>query len=387
MQRAQALHDEMVEWRRAIHMHPELGFEETRTAQLVANTLRELGLRVETGIGKTGVVARLGEGPPAVGIRADMDALEVEEANEVPYASQVPGVMHACGHDAHVAVLLGAAKLMTTLPDRPPGEVRFLFQPCEEGWDSEGQSGAPRMIAEGALEGLDAAIALHVDAGAPAGNVGVRNGYAMAAVDPFSATITGAGCHSSAPHQGVNPIPILAQVINAIERIRASRIDPLESAVIVVETVHGGTSTGVVPQEVHLSGNMRSYDDATRHQLWEELEAAMSIARSLGGDYELSIMHYSPALHNDPDVVAVIRQVIEDLVGADKLYVSQKGLGGEDFGYMIREVPGAMFRLGTKIENEHRPTHSPIFDVDESAFPVGAAVLVETAHRLLRAHQ
>jgi amidohydrolase len=384
---ARDLTDQLIAWRREIHMHPELGFQEHRTAELVANALREMRIEVETGIGKTGVVGRLGEGSPAIGLRADMDALPIQEANDVPYASQVDGMMHACGHDAHVAMLLGVAELLVGLDERPPGEVRFLFQPCEEVQDDEGKSGAPRMIEDGALDGLDAVLALHVDSGAPAGTVGVRSGYVMAAVEPFQATIIGSGSHSAFPHEGVSPIPILAQVINAVQGVRALRIDPLKPAIIAIESVQAGAATGVIPDEVQISGNIRSFDEEVRKQLHNELERALSLARVNGGDYALTIESYSPAAYNDPAIAEVVAIAARDIIGPDAIFEPEPRMYGEDFSTMARRVPGVMAFLGVRAGDELRPIHSPNFDLDESALPVGVAVLAESAVRLLRTEQ
>ena len=384
LERARVLQEQIVAWRREVHKHPELGFQEHRTAQLVADALRDIGIRVETGIGKTGVVGHLGEGRPSVGIRADMDALPLQEANDVPYASRTPGVMHACGHDAHVGILLGVAKLLSEMKDRPSGEIRFLFQPCEEGYDDEGKSGAVRMIEDGALEGLDAVIALHVASEIPAGKVEIDSGYALAAVDSFDATLVGAGCHGAYPHKGVDPIFILAQVINAVHGIRARRINPVRPAVISFGSIHAGDANNVIPNEVKINGTIRSYDDETRHQLWEELEKALGVARVLGGDYQLVIEEGFPSTYNDPEIAGIIRQVAEEMLGQDGLYPPEPGMGAEDFSYMARKAPAAMFMLGAQIGQENRPHHSPIFDLDESAFPIGAAVLAEVACRLLR---
>lgn len=386
LQRALELQDQITAWRRDVHMHPELGFQEYRTARLVADTLSGMGIRVETGVGKTGVVGHLGEGRPAVGIRADMDALPLQEANDVPYASQTPGVMHACGHDAHVAILMGVARLLSEMEDRPAGEVRFLFQPCEEAWDEEGESGATRMVEDGALAGLDAVIALHMASEKRAGHVEIGSGYVLAAVNAFEATIVGAGCHGAYPHTGVDPIFILAQVINAIHGVRARRINPMRPAVISIGSVKAGEAGNIIPNEVKLNGTIRSFDDETRQQLWEELEKALGVARALGGDYTLAIEKGFPSTYNDPEVAGIIRQVAEETLGADGLLPAVPQMGAEDFSYMAREAPGAMFFLGAQIGDEERPHHSPIFDLDESAFPVGAAVLADTACRLLRSH-
>jgi len=384
LERARALQDQITGWRREIHMYPELGFQEHRTSQLVADTLRDMGIRMETGVGRTGVVGHLGEGRPAVGIRADMDALPLQEANDVPYASQRPGVMHACGHDAHVAILLGVARLLSEMKDRPAGEFRFLFQPCEEDQDEKGRSGAMLMVEEGALANLDAVIALHVASLIPAGKIQIDSGHASAAVDSFEATIEGKGCHGAYPHTGVDPIFILAQVINAIHGIRARRVNPVRPAVISIGSVHAGEASNVIPNEVRLNGTIRSYDHETRQQLWQELEKALAVARALGGDYQLTIEEGFPSAYNDPQVAETIRQVAEEMLGTEGLYPPEPGMGAEDFSYMASEAPGAMFMLGVQIGQEDRPGHSPIFDVDESALPIGVAVLAETACRLLK---
>jgi amidohydrolase len=388
LDQARATQYRLVAWRRDVHAHPELGFEEHRTARLVADVLRGLGMTVETGIGGTGVVGQLGTGRPAVGLRADMDALPIQEANDVTYASRVPGVMHACGHDAHVAMLLGAAELLAGLPDgpegRPNGEIRFLFQPSEEVLDAEGRTGAPRMIEEGALDGLDAVLALHVDSNAAAGTVGVRPGAIMAAVDPFSATIIGSGSHSAFPHEGVSPIAILAQVIEAVQSARALRIDPLKPAVVALESVHAGAATGVIPDRVEISGNIRSFDADVREQLHRELERALSLARVSGGDYRLTIERHSPAAHNDPALAELVASVVREVAGPDALFEPRPRMYGEDFSTMARRLPGVMAFLGVRGGDEPRPLHSPTFDLDESALPVGAAVLAASALRFLR---
>ncbi|MBN8620054.1 MAG: amidohydrolase [Anaerolineae bacterium] len=384
LDRARGLQDQLIEWRRDIHMHPELSFQEFRTARLVADTLRDMGIEVETGVGKTGVVARIGEGHPIIGIRADMDALPLQELNDVAYKSQTPNVMHACGHDAHTSMLLGVAKLLNEMPDRPAGEVRFLFQPSEEDEDDEGKSGAVRMIEDGALEQLDAVIALHINSNIPTGQIRIATGYNSAAVDSFEATIIGEGCHGAYPHQGVDPIFILAQVINAVNGIRARRINPVHPAVISIGSVHAGDANNVIPAEVKLNGTIRSYDDETREQLWKELEAAFGVARALGGDYQLKIFKSYPSQYNDPEVAELIRGLSHEMLGDSGLFPEEPGMGAEDFSYMTRKAPGAMFSLGAKFDHLNRPHHSPIFDIDEDSFPIGAAILAEATCRLLK---
>ena len=384
LEKAQDLSETIVSWRRDIHMHPELSFQEIRTARLVANSLRELGLEVATGVGKTGVVARIGEGRPAIGIRADMDALPIQESNDVSYASQTPGVMHACGHDAHTAILLGVARILSGMEDRPPGEIRLLFQPSEEDEDDDYKSGAVRMIEDGALEDLDAVIALHVSSGMPTGQIRIATGFNSAAVDLFTATIVGEGGHGAYPHQTVDPIFILAQVINAIHGVRARRINPVRPSVISIGAVHAGAANNVIPGEVQMNGTIRSYDDETRQQLWVELERAFGVARALGGDYKLEIIKGYPAQYNDPEVAALIRGIGTELLGEDGLYPEEPGMGAEDFSYMSQKAPGAMFNLGAKFDDVKRPHHSANFDLDELAFPIGAAILAEAACQLLK---
>jgi len=381
LERAKALQEDLIRWRRVIHRHPELGFQEFKTSELVTETLRSLGLRVRTHVGKTGVVGYLGEGKPVVALRADMDALPVQEANDVPYASQVPGVMHACGHDAHTAILLGVAVLLRE--EEPPGQARFLFQPAEEVADEEGKSGAVCMIEDGAMEGVDVVLGLHVKSDLPVGTIDIDDPYISAGVDTFYATLTGKGCHGAHPHRGVDTIFILGQVINAIHGIVSRRIDPVQPAVISIGSVHGGQAHNVIPDRVEISGTIRSVDEKVRRELFGELGRALSVARALGGDFELRIEEGYPASLNDPQVASLIRRVAIDLLGEDCLHPPEPGMGAEDFGLLAGLAPGAMFGLGAKGEGGRREAHSPTFDIDERALPIGAAILAETARRYL----
>lgn len=383
LDQAHNLQEQLIHWRRDIHMHPEIGFHEHRTARLVADTLQEMGLDVETGIGKTGVVARLGSGTPAVGLRADMDALRIQEANDVPYASRVPGLMHACGHDAHTAMLLGAARILSQDKNRPSGEIRFLFQPSEEGWDEEGKGGAKRMMEDGALQGLNAIFALHVDSTQPSGTIGIREGVVMAGVHPYDAVIFGTSSHSAAPHQGVNPVLLLAHVIEAIQAIPANDTPPLQPAIISCESVQAASSSGVIPDRATLHGNIRFYDRETRQAIQAALERAFEITRTLGGNYELSILEAYPPTYNDHLLSKVVRQVAVEMIGERQLYRPGRSLAGEDFGDFAAEIPGAYFNLGVGLEDDFRPYHNPHFDIDESALPAGCAVLAGCALHFL----
>jgi len=378
--RAKGLKGELIRLRRAIHRHPELGFREVKTAALIAVTLESLGIKVQIGVAKTGVIGYLGEGGPVVAIRADMDALPIQELNEVAYRSQLPGVMHACGHDAHVAMALGAAILLKET--EVEGEVRFLFQPSEEHLDEEGKSGAMRMVEERAMEGVEAILALHVDSETESGIIKISPGPMAAAVDSFKATIVGRGCHGAYPHRGVDPIFIAGQVILAIQGIISRRIDPVKEAVISIGTIHGGTAENIIPEEVNLTGTIRSFDQGVREQLQAELEKAFQVARALGGDFRLAIEEGYPVMVNEERMAALIREVAIDLLGEEKVLSKEPAMGAEDFSYFLAQAPGAMFRLGIK-RGEMRPGHSPHFDLDEEALPIGAAILAESARRYL----
>lgn len=391
LDRAQAIQDQLVKWRRAIHQYPEVGFTETRTAGLVADELRQLGLRVETGVGKTGVVGHLGGGSPVVAIRADMDALPIQETNDVSYASRVPGVMHACGHDSHTAMLLGVARLLSDLnrEGRLPGEVRFLFQPSEEMADAEDKSGAMRMTEEGAMKGVDIVFAQHINNEYPVGDVVSGAGLISAAEDSFRIMLIGKGGHAAYPHRTIDPIFITSQVLNAIQGVVARKNDPTKPAVISVCSVHGGTATNVIPDSVELLGTCRSADAETRQHLAAELEKALGVARTLGGDYELQIMPGQPAAHDTPAAADLIGQVVTDLLGAGHIQPPKSGLGAEDFGVFVASARegGTMFGLGAwSGEGEKRRAHSPTFDLDERALPIGTAILAEATARYLRGH-
>jgi amidohydrolase len=386
-QRAQRLTDSLVALRHDIHSHPELSFQEHRTAQLIASRLSELGIAARSGVAKTGVVGDLGQGGPCIALRADIDALPIQEDNDVPYASQVPGVMHACGHDVHVACLLGAAQLLAeeAAAGRLPGRVRFLFQPSEESQDDEGLSGAMRMVDEGVLDGVDAVVGLHVWAEVLVGAVGLREGTATAYPDKFKLVVKGRAAHGAFPHQGFDAITLSAQVINALQTVVTRRLDPTRGKVLTVGTIHGGTKDNIMAGTVTMTGTIRTFEPETREALFAEMERACGVARALGGDFELEIIPgYIPVV-NDPEITALVRQVSRDLLGAENIREMPLEMGGEDFSYFAREVPGCFFLLGGATPGEpKRRHHHPQFDVDERCLPLGTAVLAETALRYLR---
>ncbi len=386
LHRAQAIAPELNRLRRMIHRYPELGFKEVRTAALVVETLQEIGgIDVRDGVGLTGVVGDMGTGEgPTIAIRADMDALPIQEQNDVPYRSQNDGVMHACGHDAHTAILLGVAHLLrqSQQEEKWQGNVRLLFQPSEEVFDENGISGATAMIDDGALEDVDALIALHVWSSHPAGEVYFQNEYSLAAVDTFDALIRGDGGHGAYPHKGSDPLAMLVPILSSLYAIPSRRINPLSPAVVSLGQIEGGRIHNVIPGEVRLKGTIRSYDSQVREQLWLEVEKAFSLSEVLGGSYELKITKGYPALYNDPQVNQWLRESAIDLAGAEAVVETQFGMGAEDFAYMAQQGRGAMFMLGAAIaDGIERNHHTAIFDIDESVLPLGAAILAETARR------
>ncbi|MFC1936256.1 M20 family metallopeptidase [Chloroflexota bacterium] len=382
IEKAKQIHAQIIEWRRDFHKHPELGFEEKRTAGIVADKLKALGYAVRTGIGKTGVMADLGEGKPCVAIRADMDALPIIEANDVPYKSKVDGVMHACGHDAHTAIALGVATLLTD--EEFPGTVRFLFQPSEEMEDDEGLSGAPRMVNDGAMEGVDYVLALHVDSSVKTGSIELPTENAAAGVDTFYGKVLGKGGHGSTPHKVVDPIFISGHVILALHSIVSRRLWPLDSAVISIGSVNGGSIDNVIPEVVEMTGTIRFLNKEVQALVHKEIERAFKIAQTLGGDYELKIVEGYPPMDNSPEVVKVIDEVAVELIGEENVVEPIPEMGSEDFAFFIEKAPGAMLFLGCKIEGDERRHHNPRFDVNEDCLSIGAGVLAETALRFLR---
>jgi amidohydrolase len=387
LNKAKALHDELIRLRRDIHAHPELGFQEFRTSALVADTLTELGIDVKTGVGRTGVVGQMGTGSgPTIAIRADMDALPILQKSDAPYQSQNPGVMHACGHDSHTAMLLGAAHLLKqSLADGGwQGNVRFLFQPSEEAFDENGISGATAMIADGALAGVDAVIALHVASDYPAGQLRFQDGYSLANVDSFKAWLRGDGGHGAYPHTGSDPLHMLSVILPAIYAIPSRRINPLRGCVVSLGQISGGAAPNVIPNEVYIQGTIRSFDDDVREQLWAEVENVFKLSELMGGSCQFQLDKGYPALYNDAQVNSWLRAVGEEFGGETAALNTEFGMGAEDFAYMAREAKGAMFMLGAAIDDGLvRHHHTDIFDIDESVLPLGAAILAETAHRFV----
>jgi amidohydrolase len=384
LKRADDIQNKLVAYRHEFHKFPEVGFTEVRTSTKVTEVLMNLGCRVRKNVGKTGVVGELGRGLPIVAIRADMDALPLQENNQMEYTSQIPGIMHACGHDAHTAILLGVAELLAKDANLP-GTVRFLFQPSEEKADSEGYSGAQRMAQDGAMGGgVGMALALHVSAHIPVGQISVESGPASGGVDSFRASILGSGGHGSRPQETVDPIYLAAHVLLALHGIVSRRLNPFDPAVISIGSIHGGNADNVIPNQVDIAGTIRFMETAVQEQLHAEIKKAFEVARVLGGDYKLQFEAGGMPMINDARVVHLIQQVATDLIGSENIVPPQPGLGAEDFGVFSALAPGAMFSLGCKYEGDEREHHNSRFDVNDECLPYGVAILAETALRYIR---
>lgn len=391
-QRARSIHESIRTWRRTIHRYPELSFTEQRTAALVNSVLIDLGLQTETEVAKTGIVAHIrGGNGPTVALRADMDALPIQEMNGTEFDSTRPGIMHACGHDAHTAMLLGAATLLKQLADegRLPGVVRLLFQPSEEAQDEEGKSGGMRMVEEGALEGVDAVFGLHVDPFHDVGYVATRPGPMMAAADMFEIAVVGSGGHAARPQNTIDPIALSAHVIQAVHQIVSRRLDPTQPGVITIGTIQGGTANNIIPDRVTMTGTIRSFTPEVRTLLQDELMRAAGIVEALGGRAEVTLFPGYPPTVNDPAATEHMMGAMRELLGEDHVTESELIMGAEDFSYMAQAAPGCFLRLGVHNPSwrEYYPVHRADFRMDEDALPIGATALALTALRWMEKRQ
>jgi amidohydrolase len=380
LEQAKDLQKELVEVRRHLHAHPELSYQEHETAKFAAEKLSGLGYNVTKNVGKTGLIADFGKtDQPRIAIRADMDALPIEEEPSHAHHSQNKGVMHACGHDAHVSCGLGAAKILSSMPVN----VRMIMQPAEEAGDSQGRSGAYRMIEDNALDGVSAVIGLHMDAAVPAGKVGIAPGPVMAAADPFQITIEGKGGHGAFPEDTIDAVVIASQVVQAIQQIVSRRISGLEAAIITIGSFQSSSTRGnVISDHVILKGTFRSFNKAVRKIILAEMEKACSIAKVFGGNYKIEYEHGYPATVNDPGIAEIMRQAAVDFIGAENVIALPPKPWSEDFSMFAEIVPGAFMFLGAEIKDDRRAHHTANFDLDESGLYIGSAVLAETAARL-----
>lgn len=375
-------HEEMTEWRRDLHAHPELGYEEHRTSEFVARKLAEYGIEVHRGLAGTGVVGTLrgtGIGSGSIGLRADMDALSMQEENQFPHASRYPGRMHACGHDGHTTMLLGAARYLAETK-RFRGTVHFIFQPAEEGL-----AGGRKMVEQGLFEQFpcDSVFALHNWPDLPTGTAGVRTGPVMAAADRFEITLTGKGCHAAMPHQGVDPVLAGAHLITALQSLVSRTIDPLDRAVVSVTQMHTGSAFNVIPEEARLSGTVRTFKPETQARL-ETLMARMtqSIADAFGASAELSYAYGYPVTTNTPDATETAARVAAEILGA--LSVNRDAdpcMGAEDFSFMLQKRPGCYILVGQGGGPHGCAVHNPRYDFNDEILPIGSSLfarLVET---------
>lgn len=383
VERARAFAGELVELRRDLHRHPELAFRETRTAAAAAEHAERLGFRVRRGVGRTGVVAELGGGGPVVALRADMDALPIQEAGDVEYRSTVAGVMHACGHDAHVAMLVGAARLLAEHEALPTGTVRLLFQPSEEGADEENKSGATRMVEDGAMEGVEAVFGLHIGAHLPAGTIHMRPGSFMAGTDGIRASVTGRSAHAARPEEGVDAVVLAAHFVLACQNAVARRIAPTQAGVVTLGRVQGGTAENIIAERVSIEGTLRYFEEPVRRRLHEALRAAAGVVEAMGGGADVTIRPGYPPVVNDERMNALARRAVADTLGEDRIVSWDPWMGAEDFAILQREAPGCFFWLGAALDPP-REHHHPRFDIDESALPLGASALASCAITALR---
>jgi len=384
---AQALFEYTQSMRRDFHAHPELGFQEVRTAGIVASELTILGLEVHAGVGGTGVVALLeGAKPgPVVLVRADMDALPIREETGAPYASQNPGVMHACGHDGHSAVLLTVARMLNAHRSDLAGTVKFMFQPAEEG-----MGGAEKMIAAGVLENpkVDIALALHVWNEKPVGWFGVAGGPVMAGAEIFKIKVQGKGGHGAVPHLAVDPILAAAQIVSALQGIVARNIAPLQTAVVSVCTIHGGETFNVIPPMVEMTGTIRTFEPAVRTRVLERFEKTVhSIAEGMGCQAEIDLQILTPATINQSDSAVRIQVVARRLFPrADVDTANHITMGSEDFAFVLEKVPGCFFFIGSANSEKGLDAghHHPKFDIDEAALPCGSALMAAAIADMLK---
>jgi amidohydrolase len=372
--------------RRDFHRHPELGFQEVRTAGIVANELSKEGIEFTTGIAKTGVVALIegGQPGPVVLLRFDMDALPIIEETGAEYASQNPGVMHACGHDGHTAIGLTVAKILNNHRKEWAGTVKLVFQPAEEGL-----GGADRMVAAGVLEDPkpDLTLTLHLWNEKPFGWLGITSGPVMAASEAFHLRISGKGGHGAAPHLAIDPILTSAQIITALQSIVSRNVPPLQSAVLSVTSVQGGHATNVIPPYVDLKGTIRSYEPAIRSLIIQRFQQIVTgVAQTMGCQADIQMKRISPAVVNNPEITRRVEQVARQLLPDSMIDTDERTMGSEDMAYMMEQIPGSYFFVGSANAEKglNAAHHHPRFDFDESALPRAAALMTAAAVEFLK---
>ena len=369
----------MIEVRRDLHMNPEVGWTEHRTTRKVAAMLNGWNITSHVRAEGTGLVADIGSGDKAVGFRADLDALPIQEEADPPYASVIPGAMHACGHDAHTAIGLGAAWVLNQY-GALPGRVRFIFQPAEETMPG----GAQSMRDEGAHHHLSSIAAFHVDPSLEAGKVGIRTGGITGAGDRVAIRLSGPGGHTSRPHQTVNLLYVAARIVTDLPQVIRHNIDPRETVLIVFGRLEGGSAANVIPTHVEMEGTIRLFDMDLWREMPKRIEALVAeMAGPLGAFAEVEYHQGCPPVVNDAEIIAVAESAAEAVLGPHKIEHTHQSLGAEDFAWFLEDVPGALIRLGAALPDRHVDLHSATFDIDESAIETGILVAAETLLRLL----
>jgi amidohydrolase len=392
-QAAETLRARLIEQRRDFHMHPELSNREERTSRIVAERLRALGLdEVKTGVGKYGVVALLkGSKPgPVVAVRADMDALPIQETNDVPYKSQNPGVKHACGHDVHTTVQLGVAEVLSKMRDQIPGTIKFIFQPAEEGAPVGEEGGAPFMIKEGALENPrpSAIFGLHT-AGSDVGQIEYHSGPAMASADRFAIMIRGKKSHGAQPQGGIDAVVIAAECVTALQTIHSRRINPLEPLVITIGTIKGGDRNNIIADEVKMEGTMRTLSEEVRTRAKNLMrETLAGVTSAYGATFDLQFDSPNPVTYNDPRLVEETLPTIRRIVGTANVVSPKPFMPAEDFSYYQKVIPGFFYFLGVgnKAKGLTPAWHTADFDVDEESLIVGVKVMANVLLDYLDRH-
>ena len=375
--------EELTRWRRDIHAHPELGFEEHRTSEFVAAKLEEFGVQVHRGIGGTGVVGvlRVGNETKSIGLRADMDALPILEENTFDHRSRHDGHMHACGHDGHTVMLLGAAKYLSETRDFR-GQVNFIFQPAEEGI-----GGAKAMVDDGLFRDFpcDILFAMHNAPGIPVGSFGVKKGVVTAAGAFFDIEIKGRGAHGAYPQHGVDPVVVGAQIVNAIQSIVSRNVGPTEAAVVSITQFHAGDAYNVIPASAHLSGTARTFSKRVMERVQERMtELAETVAAGFGATAEVDFRTIFHPVVNDENAAEIAGQVCDGLVGADNVRRDlSAGTGSEDFSFMLEEVPGCYLLIGNSDDDHQRPVHNPGYDFNDEALSGGASFFARVVEQHL----
>ncbi|AFS69603.1 M20 family metallopeptidase [Exiguobacterium antarcticum] len=371
----------MVERRRYLHQHPELSFHEVETPRFIAERLTELGIDVRTDVGGRGVVGTIRGGKPGktVALRADFDALPIQDEKEVEYRSTVPGVMHACGHDGHTATLLAVAEILVRQKEQLAGNVVLIHQHAEE----VVPGGARDMIADGCLEGVDVIFGTHLWSTTKLGTIGYRIGPVMAAADKFELTLFGRGGHGAKPHETIDAVVLGATVVKELQSIVSRRLDPLQQAVLTIGTLHAGNTFNVIADSAQLTGTVRTFDPIVAEQIVMEMERTIKgICEAAGATYSFHYEKGYPAVVNHAEETDLIRTVASDIVGADQVFEIAPTMGGEDFAYYLQRVPGTFFFTGAGDETFY-PHHHPKFDFEEQAMQYAARILIEATLRYL----